>query len=169
MPAARIAAVAMITGRRSKAPPAAGFLSAPSRARNVSAWIASSPGRPPGGCCAAATGSSGDGTAVIADLLPAYFALVMATGVLAIAAATLGWHVLTWPLVVVAAVAYAVLWALNGVRLARYPGRVLADLQDHARGPGFFTVVAATCILGTACVVILHRPDVASVLWGLGV
>src|SRR5262245_54718585 len=93
----------------------------------------------------------------------------MATGVLAIAAATLGWHVLTWPLVVVEAVAYVVLWVLNGLRLARYPGRVLADLQDHARGPGFFTVVAATCILGTTCVVVLQRPALARLLWVLGV
>jgi tellurite resistance protein TehA-like permease len=106
---------------------------------------------------------------VIADLLPAYFALVMATGVLAIAAAALGWHVVTWPLLGVAAVAYVVLWTLNGLRLVRYPGRMLADLADHARGPGFFTVVAATCILGTACVVVLQRPALASVLWALGV
>jgi len=41
-------------------------------------------------------------------------------------AATLGWHLLTWPLVVVAAVAYVVLWVLNGLRLVRYPDRVLA-------------------------------------------
>src|SRR5262245_45616319 len=121
------------------------------------------------GCCATSTDSTADGTAVIADLLPAYFALVMATGVLAIAAATLGWHLLTWPLVVVAAVAYVVLWVLNGMRLVRYPGRVLGDLQNHARGPGFFTVVAATCILGTACVAILQRPGVASLLWLFGV
>lgn len=106
---------------------------------------------------------------MIANLLPAYFALVMATGVMAIAAATLGWHLLTWPLLVVAAIAYVVLWALNGLRLARYPDRVLADVQDHARGPGFFTVVAATCILGTACVVVLQRPAIATVLWALGV
>src|SRR5215475_2521277 len=82
------------------------------------------------GCCATSTGSSADGTAVIADLLPAYFALVMATGVLAIAAATLGWHLLTWPLVVVTGVAYVVLWVLNGLRLVRYPGRVLADVDS---------------------------------------
>jgi tellurite resistance protein TehA-like permease len=106
---------------------------------------------------------------VIADLLPAYFALVMATAVLAIAAETLGWHLLTGPLIVVAAVAYVVLWLLNGVRLARYPDRMLTDLESHARGPGFFTAVAATCILGTACVVILHLPEVATVLWALGV
>ena len=106
---------------------------------------------------------------MIADLLPAYFALVMATGVLAIAAATLGWYLLTWPLLVVAEVAYLVLWVLNGLRLVRYPDRVLADLKSHARGPGFFTAVAATCILGTACVVILQRPVVAAVLWALGV
>src|SRR5262249_43117895 len=121
------------------------------------------------GCCATSTGSSGDGTAVIADLLPAYFSLVMATGVLAIAAATLGWHLLTWPLVVVAAVASVVLWVLTALRLVRYPGRVLADLENHARGPGFFTAVAGTCILGTACVVILQRPGVATVLWAFGV
>src|SRR5262245_65939857 len=117
------------------------------------------------GCCATSTVSSGDGTAVIADLLPAYFALVMATDALAIAAATLGWHLLTWPLVVVAAVAYVFLWVLNGLRLVRYPDRVLADLKSHARGPGFFTALAAPCILGTACVVILQRPWVATVLW----
>src|SRR5262249_43269231 len=121
------------------------------------------------GCCATSTGSSGDGTAVIADLLPAYFALGMATGVLAIAAATLGWQGLTWPLVVGAAVAYGLLWAVKGMRLAPPPGRGRADPQDHARGPGFFTVVAATCILGTACVVVLQRPAAASLLWVLGV
>ena len=27
-------------------------------------------------------------------------------------------------------------------RLVRYPGRVLADLSDHSRGVGFFTIVA---------------------------
>src|SRR5262245_13348913 len=93
----------------------------------------------------------------------------MATSVMSIAAAALGWHGITWPLVVVAVVAYVVLWALNGVRLARYPGRMLADLGDHARGPGFFTVVAATCILGTASVVVLGRPEIGRALWVLGV
>ena len=35
------------------------------------------------------------------------------------------------------------------VRLGAYFGRVAADLRSHARGPGFFTLVAGTCVLGT--------------------
>lgn len=108
-------------------------------------------------------------SAVVAGLLPAYFALVMATGVVAIAAAVLGWPLVAWPLLVIAAVAYAVLWILNGWRLFRFPDRVLADLTDHARAPGFFTFVAATCILGTASVVMLGRPGLGVALWIVGI
>jgi tellurite resistance protein TehA-like permease len=46
---------------------------------------------------------------------------------------------------------------------------VVGDLLDHARGPGYFTWVAATCILGTAAVVLLGRPDVGAAAWLLGV
>ncbi len=106
---------------------------------------------------------------MIAGLLPAYFALVMATGVVAVAAGVLGWSILAWPLLAIAAVAYVVLWLLNGVRLWRFPQRALGDLVDHARGPGYFTSVAATCILGTAAVVQLGRPDVGAAAWLLGV
>jgi tellurite resistance protein TehA-like permease len=106
---------------------------------------------------------------VIAGLPPAYFSLVMATGVIAIAAGVLGWTPVAWPLLVIATVAYGVLWALNGVRLWRFPSRVVADFDDHARGPGYFTVVAATCILGAAAVVLLEEPGVGAIAWVFGV
>lgn len=106
---------------------------------------------------------------MIAGLLPSYFALVMATGVVAIVAGVLGWPLVAWPLLVVAAVAYVVLWVLNVLRLWRFPSRVVGDLLDHARGPGYFTWVAATCILGTAAVVLLGRPDVGAAAWLFGV
>jgi tellurite resistance protein TehA-like permease len=106
---------------------------------------------------------------VIAGLLPAYFALVMATGVIAIAAWVLGWPLIAWPLLAIAAIGYVALWVMNLLRLVQFPERVLGDLMDHARGPGYFTVVAATCILGTASVVLLERPALGVAFWVLGV
>ena len=55
------------------------------------------------------------------------------------------------------------------VRVVRFPTRVLEDLRDHSRGPGFFTVVAATCILGSQFVLIAERLPVAWGLWWTGV
>lgn len=105
----------------------------------------------------------------IANLLPAYFALVMATGILAIATRLLSLPVLDWLLLVISGIAYLLLWGLTLIRLIRYFPNVLADLNNHARGPGFFTSVAATCVLGSALVVIAGATRVAMVLWGLGI
>jgi tellurite resistance protein TehA-like permease len=43
--------------------------------------------------------------------------------------------------------------------------RVKADLSDHMRGPGFFTVIAGTCVLGTQLIIVLNQPRIAIVLW----
>ncbi|MGH9320636.1 MAG: C4-dicarboxylate ABC transporter, partial [Vicinamibacteria bacterium] len=85
----------------------------------------------------------------IESLLPAYFAMVMATGIVSIAAHLLGMSVVAWTLLVVSASAYVVLAILSGARLVAFWPAVLADLRSHARGPGFFTWVAGTCVLGT--------------------
>jgi len=104
----------------------------------------------------------------VATLPPVYFALVMATGIVSIASHLLGMHVVALALLVVNVVAYVVLWVLYLVRLARFPQRVVADLTDHARGVGYFTVVAGTCVLGAQFVVVLHHPRLAAALWVLG-
>ncbi|HEX6190292.1 MAG TPA: tellurite resistance/C4-dicarboxylate transporter family protein, partial [Pyrinomonadaceae bacterium] len=43
--------------------------------------------------------------------------------------------------------------------------RVRADIADHVRGPGFFTVVAGTSVLGSQFVIVVGQSGVAAVLW----
>jgi tellurite resistance protein TehA-like permease len=101
----------------------------------------------------------------IEQLFPGYFALVMGTGIVSIAAHLLGMPRIAAALLVVNVGAYAVLTAMLVFRLLAYFPRVIDDLNNHARGPGFFTVVAATCVLGTEVVVLTGRTDAAHVLW----
>lgn len=107
-------------------------------------------------------------TNAAASLFPAYFAVVMATGVVSIAARLLGLAPIAWALLALNLVFYAVLWLLTLIRVVRHPGRILADLVDHARGPGFFTLVAGTCVLGTQLVLVAGARDAARLLWVLG-
>lgn len=104
----------------------------------------------------------------IASLFPGYFALVMATGILSISAHLLGMAVVAWPLVFVNISAYVILAVLLLIRIVRYFPRVVADLGDHVRGPGFFTVVAGTCVLGSQLLIVTGQSQVAAVLWFVG-
>lgn len=97
----------------------------------------------------------------IAGLFPGYFALVMATGIIAIAAAQQELMGLAEALYAIAAVAYVVLVVLLVVRLAVYPRLVVTDLTSHLKGFAFLTVVAGTNVLGGASIVV-HG------CWGLG-
>jgi tellurite resistance protein TehA-like permease len=54
------------------------------------------------------------------------------------------------------------------VRLWRFPGNIAADLSSHQRAPGFFTIVAGTCVLGTQNAIVADAPGVASALWYFG-
>ena len=100
---------------------------------------------------------------------PAYFALVMATGIVSIAA-----YLTSLPHVAIALFAlnitfYAALWALTAVRIARHRDRVFADVFDHGRSVGFFTAVAATCVLGSQFVVIAGSWRAGAALWFVGI
>jgi tellurite resistance protein TehA-like permease len=105
----------------------------------------------------------------IANLFPGYFALVMATGITSIAAKLLGMPAIAWSLVYVNIAAFVVLWAMLIVRVARFSQRVRSDLNDHMRGPGFFTVVAATCVLGSQLVIVAAQFQIATILWIVGI
>jgi tellurite resistance protein TehA-like permease len=102
-------------------------------------------------------------------LFPGYFALVMATGIVSIATHLLKMEIVAWSLFQINKVAYGVLWLLTLARLLRYFSRLVADLTDHARGPGFFTLVAGTCVLGSQFVILAGDFATATVLWWLGV
>ena len=104
----------------------------------------------------------------IANLFPGYFALVMATGIVSISAYLLGFEAVAWPLVFINIAAYLVLVVLLLVRIVMYFPRVIDDLGDHVRGPGFFTVVAGTCVLGSQLIIVAGQFGAAKVLWFVG-
>ena len=108
-------------------------------------------------------------TSAVEHLFPGYFALVMATGIVSVAADQTEMPRLAWALVAINVGAYAVLGLLLAVRLVVFPRRVLADLRSHGRGPGFFTVVAATNVLGAQLVIVTGNTAVPHVLWGIGI
>ena len=102
---------------------------------------------------------------MIRTLHPAYFALVMATGIVSIAAQLLRIPIVPQVLLGINVIAFATLWALTIMRVARYPKDVLADLSDHQRGVGFFTAVAATSVLGSQLVIVAKLERVAFSFW----
>ena len=103
-----------------------------------------------------------------ADLFPGYFALVMATGIISIACYFLEMKTFAFVLLVVNIVAYALLWLLLLLRLLLFFGRIKEDLNNHVRGPGFFTVVAGTSVLGSELLIVAGQFRIASLLWLLG-
>ena len=88
--------------------------------------------------------------AVARDLSPGYFAMVMATGIVSLAAFMRGMPGFAVVLFVGNVAIYLVLVALTVLRIAWFGRAVLSDLSDHQRGPGFFTWVAATCVVAAA-------------------
>ncbi len=116
-----------------------------------------------------APSSAPTGSDAVRTLSPAYFGLVMATGIVSIAA--LGFHlsVLAVSLFVLNGVAYAVLVVLTIVRGVRHTPAFIADVTDHRRGTGFFTIVAATCIIGAQLRLIAGNVPAATVFLVAGI
>jgi tellurite resistance protein TehA-like permease len=105
----------------------------------------------------------------VETLPPGYFSLVMATGIVSLAAHFLGMEPVSVALFWINVVAYGVLWLLTLTRLVIHPRRIVADLSDHARGPGFFTIPAGTCVLGSQFAIVRAQPNVAAALWCAGI
>jgi tellurite resistance protein TehA-like permease len=98
-------------------------------------------------------------------LSPAYFAMVMATGIVSLAAHLLGMSRIAVGLFWLNIAAYLVIWLLSVLRVAWFAGEFWRDMVDHQRGPGFFTSVAASCVLGSQFVLLAHDIHVAKLLW----
>lgn len=101
----------------------------------------------------------------IAGLFPGYFALVMATGIVAVGAEQQDIGLLADALYVVTAVAYVVLAVLLAMRIVRFRSNFVADVTNHAKGFAFLTTVAATNVLASASIVIHGWWDLAWALW----
>jgi tellurite resistance protein TehA-like permease len=103
----------------------------------------------------------------LADLSPGYFAMVMATGIVSLAAHLHGLQALAMALFRLNVAMWSVLWLLSLLRLARHPRRFFGDMVDHLRGPGFFTTVAGTAVLGSQFVILGASDRLGAALWGL--
>jgi tellurite resistance protein TehA-like permease len=100
---------------------------------------------------------------------PAHFAMVMATGIVSVALELRGMHMIAVSLLGLNVLFYVLLGVLLVIRIVRYPARIRADLFDHNRCVGFFTLVAGTCVLGNQFVVVIDRPQIAIALWLWGI
>jgi tellurite resistance protein TehA-like permease len=84
----------------------------------------------------------------IARLFPGYFALVMATGIISNTLFLEGHHALSNALFAINILAFPWLALLTGLRVARFHRAVWADLTNPGLVFSFFTVVAASDVLG---------------------
>lgn len=103
----------------------------------------------------------------VKNLHPAYFAMVMATGIVAIASQLTGLRSLAVGLSWLNIGVFIVLWTLTLARAILFPRDFFRDLIDHKRGPGFFTIVAGTSVLGRQQIIIFGHYTVATAMWFL--
>jgi len=94
--------------------------------------------------------------------------MVMGTGIVSIASHLLGHESISISLFWLNIVLYANLWALFLARLIFYPEQFVSDMRNHARGVGYLTIVAGTCILGSQFVLLNHNPGLGLSLLFLG-
>jgi tellurite resistance protein TehA-like permease len=104
-----------------------------------------------------------------ANLFPGYFALVMATGIVAVGASQQDLDLIADALYAIAGVAYVVLVVLYALRLTRFPRRMVAEVTSHAKGFAYLTAVAGTNVLGSASAVVHGWWGLAWTLWWISV
>jgi len=93
----------------------------------------------------------------IKTLLPAYFALVMATGIVSIASLFSGFGVFATILFYINLVFLGVLTGIFTYRCFAFWDDVVSDFKSYNKGPGFFTIIAALCIVGNQFILFLDN------------
>ncbi|MBM7553192.1 tellurite resistance/C4-dicarboxylate transporter family protein [Thalassobacillus pellis] len=102
-------------------------------------------------------------------LFPGYFALVMASGALSIGTYLLDMIFIAELLLYINVAAYLTLWLLTIIRILFYFRNLKADLTSHARGPGFFTLIAATNVFGSQLIIVAGNHTFPVYLWLLAI
>lgn len=105
----------------------------------------------------------------IKELLPAYFALVMATGIVSLASYLDGLEQFGIILFYLNLVFISVLIVFFIYRCLFYWEQVKEDFGSYKKGPGFFTIVAALCIVGNQFVVLYNNFLVAEIILAIAV
>lgn len=101
----------------------------------------------------------------LATLHPAYFALVMATGIVALALDLQGAARIARLLFWLNLVQFAALAVAFGLRAGLHSSAFVRDLSSHARGFGFFTWVAAPGVLGAQAILQFANIGLAFAFW----
>ncbi|MGI8636175.1 MAG: tellurite resistance/C4-dicarboxylate transporter family protein, partial [Segetibacter sp.] len=101
----------------------------------------------------------------IQTLAPSSFAIVMSTGVISIACNLLDYPTISNFLFYLNNLVYAVLVVLFFFRVVSFFPLVIKDLSAQAKGAGFLTVTAASCILGIQYATMKQSFSIAVVLW----
>jgi len=96
---------------------------------------------------------------------PIYFAFVMSTGIISLAAQAQQLDWLANGLFYVNLVAYPVLLALLVLRLVLFPSEFWAALTSHKDGPTFLALVPATALLGSQFVQLANSRPMGLLLW----
>ncbi len=99
---------------------------------------------------------------------PAYFALVMATGIVSIGCYLLGLADLSMLLFWINTAAFCLLTLLFALRFSLFTKDFIQDLFSHKRAFGFFTIVAATNVLGSQFKLLFDNSQAAEAFWWLG-
>lgn len=98
---------------------------------------------------------------------PAYFAMVMATGIVSISLFVHHVPVLPIALFGFNCVFFVGILGATIFRFLRYRSDFISDIQSHGRSMGFFTTVAGTAVLGTQIIVLFGAVRPAMLLWFL--
>lgn len=101
----------------------------------------------------------------IKNLFPAYFALVMSTGIVSIAAHLLSFPTISSILFWINNLAFLILLLMFLSRLLFFFPAFLEDFNSHTKGAGFFTLVAAACILGVQYLFLTDYRLPSAILW----
>lgn len=100
---------------------------------------------------------------------PGYFALVMATGIISIAAYQLGMIWVADLLFLISNAAYLILVVLIITRSILSPRSLSKGIALYDEGPSFFAIVAGTCVLGSAYVSVEESMAAGFILWIVGI
>lgn len=102
---------------------------------------------------------------VIKELPPAYFSLVMATGIVSIASHSMGFGVIAVSLFRLNILFFICLLLLTTGRIIFFRHSFFTDMSNHSRGVGYLTVVAAASIMGNQFIVFRNDFRVAVFLF----
>lgn len=93
----------------------------------------------------------------------------MGTGIVSIASYLLGFNDIASALLYLNVGIYITVLILSLLKITWFARLYFQEIVDHRRGPGFFSIIAGSCVLGSQFVLIDHEYAAALVLWIAGI